>query len=147
MPLNQPLRRPRTLVVLGLAAALALAGSACGDDGDDEGDTASAPTTDSDYPGTESTASTTAPAAEEGGETTLVVSDFSFSEVTGAPGAAVPVRNDDSVAHTVTADDGAFDSGEVDPGGTAEFTAPAEPGSYAIHCEIHSSMQGTVTVS
>ena len=132
------------MLAVALATALALAGGACGGDDDDESDAANPETTET----TEaSDSSSTDSTAEEGGEGTLVVSDFTFSEVTGAPGATVQVRNDDAAPHTVTADDDAFDSGEVAGGGTGEFTAPSEPGSYPIHCEIHSSMSGTVTVS
>ena len=32
-------------------------------------------------------------------------------------------------------------------GGTADLTVPSEPGTYAVHCEIHSTMTGELTVS
>lgn len=52
----------------------------------------------------------------------------------------------DAVNHTVTADDGSFDSGALKEGAT--FThAFSAPGTFSYHCTIHSSMKGTVTVS
>jgi plastocyanin len=47
--------------------------------------------------------------------------------------------------HTVTSDDGIFDSGTIPPGGNfrVRFT---RAGSFAYHCEIHSTMHGLVVV-
>jgi plastocyanin len=60
-------------------------------------------------------------------------------------GATVQISNEDGTTHTVTADDGSFDV-KVDGGGSGSFTAPAAPGSYSFHCEIHNSMTGTLVV-
>lgn len=76
----------------------------------------------------------------------MVAAGFQLSSTTVAPGAEVTFRNDDSVAHTATADDGSFDSGSVPAGGSATFTAPDAPGEVAFHCEIHPSMTATLTV-
>jgi plastocyanin len=77
---------------------------------------------------------------------TLEISDFSFSDITVAPGAVVPVVNRDGTAHTVTAVDGSFDVAVK--GGTAgSFTAPSQAGSYALVCSIHPSMSGVLTVT
>jgi plastocyanin len=51
----------------------------------------------------------------------------------------------DSPDHTVTADDDSFDSGTLSNGDTFEQTFD-EAGEFAYHCEIHSSMTGTITV-
>lgn len=48
--------------------------------------------------------------------------------------------------HTVTADDGAFDSGPLGGEATFAFTF-LEPGTYKYHCEIHKTMTGTVKVT
>ncbi|HEV2346586.1 MAG TPA: cupredoxin domain-containing protein [Actinocrinis sp.] len=80
---------------------------------------------------------------------TITIQSFAFSgPLTVAPGATVTVMNDDSVDHTVTADSaGGFDV-TVPAHGTATFTAPKTPGSYAFHCSIHPSMKhSTLTVS
>ncbi|MBV8995226.1 MAG: cupredoxin domain-containing protein [Pseudonocardiales bacterium] len=64
-----------------------------------------------------------------------------------APGATVTVRNDDQVIHTVTADNGAFNTGNVAQGLPASFQAPTKPGKYAFHCFHHPYMTGVLTVS
>ena len=69
---------------------------------------------------------------------------FAFATSPVAPGATVTVTNRDDAGHTFTAD--AFDTGTIDGGSSATFTAPAAPGSYSIVCEIHPSMTGTLVV-
>lgn len=67
--------------------------------------------------------------------------------LTVAPGATVTVVNSDSAEHSVTADtDKAFDV-DVDGKGTATFTAPTKPGTYAYHCSYHPSMHGELVVA
>ena len=52
--------------------------------------------------------------------------------------------DDHGVAHTVTADNGSFDSGKRSSG---EFQlAFPHPGVYHYHCAIHPDMKGTVVV-
>lgn len=60
-------------------------------------------------------------------------------------GAKVTWTNDDTVAHTVTADTDSFASGNVQPRGSFSFTF-TRPGTYAYHCSIHPSMHGSVVV-
>lgn len=78
----------------------------------------------------------------------ITVSNYAYkTPVSVAPGAKVTVTNMDSVEHTVTADQGsAFDVEIKENGGTATFTAPAQPGTYAFHCRYHPNMHGTLTV-
>lgn len=76
----------------------------------------------------------------------LEISGFRFGSVEVAAGGQVAVDNRDGAPHTVTADDGDFDSGQVSGGSTAAFVAPAQPGTYDFHCEIHPDMSGTLTV-
>jgi plastocyanin len=47
--------------------------------------------------------------------------------------------------HTVTADDGSFDSGPIQPGGSYHVRFN-RAGTFAYHCEIHPTMHGTVIV-
>jgi plastocyanin len=66
-------------------------------------------------------------------------------------GALLTWQNDGVEEHTITADNGAFDSGDLDPGQTFEFTFDS-PGSYAYYCSIHGGpngqgMAGVVVVS
>ncbi len=63
------------------------------------------------------------------------------------PGQEVSVRNDDGVAHTLTAIDGAFDTGDMAGGTILAVTAPSEPGVYDFICTIHPSMTGSLTVT
>jgi plastocyanin len=67
--------------------------------------------------------------------------------ITIAAGDSVQWTNLDAMGHTVTADDGAFDSGELDQGDT--FTqAFAAAGEVPYHCEIHpASMKAKVIVT
>ncbi|HEX5404180.1 MAG TPA: cupredoxin domain-containing protein [Pseudonocardiaceae bacterium] len=79
---------------------------------------------------------------------TLTISNFAFSPstLTVTPGAKVTVKNTDSAAHTVTASDKSFDTGDIDTNATTTFTAPTKPGTYKYICTIHQFMQGTLTV-
>jgi len=62
-------------------------------------------------------------------------------------GTTVTWTNDDTVAHTVTADDGSFDSGMIAPGGTFSFTFNTA-GTYPYKCTVHlPDMIGTITVT
>jgi plastocyanin len=53
--------------------------------------------------------------------------------------------NNDNMAHTVTASDGSFDSGNLNPGAAYVHTFTS-PGIYHYICTYHIWMQGTVTV-
>jgi plastocyanin len=53
--------------------------------------------------------------------------------------------NEDQVQHSVTAEDGSFDSGLLDPGQAFERVFD-RPGEYSYHCTPHPFMQGHVTV-
>jgi plastocyanin len=88
------------------------------------------------------TASPMAPAAA------ISIRDFAYGEpITVSPGAVVTVTNTDTAEHTVTADQGAaFDVEVKENGGTATFTAPSQPGTYAFHCTYHPNMHGMLTV-
>lgn len=116
------------LLVCGVALA------ACGDDAKDDGANAS------------DTSSTTAEPAGAADEVTITAKDFSLTSVTAKPGEEVYLSNTGAKPHTVTSDDGAFDTGTVTPGSEGEFDAPTAPGTYEYHCSIHASMTGTLTV-
>ncbi len=50
--------------------------------------------------------------------------DFELTSVTVAPNAEVTFKNKGEKPHTMTADDGAFDSGRVEPGAKSTVAAP-----------------------
>jgi plastocyanin len=60
-------------------------------------------------------------------------------------GTTVVWKNDDSTNHTATAENDAFASGYVPPGGTFSFTFGRQ-GRYEFHCTIHRQMRGEVNV-
>ncbi len=128
--LSSRLRSPLVLVAVALLVVVAACGS------DDDGDTSSG---DSD---------STTTAAPDGGEAgTIVAKDFKLSDVTVAPGAEIVLENQDGAAHTATADDDSFDTGQVAGGETSgPVMAPEEPGEYPFHCTIHRNMMATLTV-
>ena len=77
----------------------------------------------------------------------VAIADFAFApvDVEVPAGTEVVWSNEDPTAHTVTADDGAFDSGTLDPAGTFRAVLERE-GTLRYRCLIHPSMQGTITV-
>lgn len=93
--------------------------------------------------------SPSAPSSIPVSEERIVIKDFRFepADLTVAPGAKVSVVNEDSTPHTVTAQAAnAFDTGTIEGGETATFTAPPTAGTYRYLCGIHPSMTGTLTV-
>ena len=102
-----------------------------------------------------STSSSTAPGAASapgsGGNGTsgnaVEIKDFAFApaSLTIAAGTTVSWTNRDSPAHTVTADDGSFDSKQLANGASFTHTF-ATAGTFTYHCAIHSSMKGTIVV-
>lgn len=85
---------------------------------------------------------------EAQGQMNVDITDFSFQPATiSVPvGTTVTWTNQDSVDHTVTSQDGLFDSGIVGEGESFSYTF-MEPGNYAYFCSIHPSMRGMVTVT
>jgi len=62
-----------------------------------------------------------------------------------APGTTVTWTNNDQLVHTITADDGSWDSGPIEPGRTWSRTF-TQPGEFAIHCTPHPFMKAIVVV-
>ena len=86
-------------------------------------------------------------AGAQGNQQTVSIRDFLFdpAQVTIQPGTTVRWTNEGNTAHTVTADDGSFDSGTLQPGDSFMFTFQ-DTGTVAYHCEIHPQMTASVTV-
>ena len=78
----------------------------------------------------------------------LSIKNFSFSPaiLTAKVGDTLTVMNNDTTDHTMTDSGGAFDTGHIAPGTTKSITV-TKAGTYSYHCNIHSSMKGTIQVS
>jgi plastocyanin len=80
---------------------------------------------------------------------------FDPPELTVAAGTTLLVANVGGKPHTLTADDGSFDTGVVDPGaeggrfaGKNASVTLNEAGTFKFHCEVHpAAMKGVVTVT
>jgi plastocyanin len=80
---------------------------------------------------------------------------FDPDELTVAAGTTLLVANVGGKPHTLTADDGSFDTGIIDPGaeggrfaGKNASVTLNQAGTFKFHCEIHpAAMKGTVTVT
>jgi hypothetical protein len=70
---------------------------------------------------------------------------FSPTSLTIKAGTTVTWTNSDSYAHTVTANDNSFDSGNLGSGKTFSKTF-STAGTYPYHCNIHASMKATIIV-
>jgi plastocyanin len=119
--------RHRWRLVAALLAVAVVTAGACGDDDDDSDAGSDAGSEDAGTDGA-----------------TLEVTEFEYDDVTAPAGGTLEVVNSSGGAHTFTADDDEFDD-EVPDGETVSVDVPAEPGEYPFHCEIHPSMQATLT--
>jgi plastocyanin len=72
---------------------------------------------------------------------------FKPKDITVAPGTTVRWVNQGKHPHTVTANDGRWDSGDIPPGGSYAATFQ-QPGTYYYYCRHHTNerMQGAIVV-
>lgn len=130
--------RARGALLLGFACCLVAAG--CGSS--KSSSSSSTPSS------TAAAAATTATPAQPTAATTIKIVSFKYQppSLKVKAGARIRIDNSDSAEHTVTADNGAFDSGTVKPNGKGSVTF-TKPGTYSYHCAFHAFMHGKVTVS
>jgi plastocyanin len=136
--MNRAHARRTTGLLVGVLLGVAVVASACSTG-------ASSSTSTS----TSTTASrSTAGSSASTGSANITIQNFSFSPgtITVSPGEKVTVMNKDSVAHTVTATDKKFTTGDINPGNTGTFTAPTTPGRYSYYCMIHQYMTAVLVV-
>ena len=78
---------------------------------------------------------------------TVTIKDIRYNpaQVQVKAGDTVVWVNRDDRDHTVTADDGSFNSGKIGPGKRFEFTFP-DAGTFTYHCDFHPRMKGEVKV-
>lgn len=88
-----------------------------------------------------------APASSRAATHEVDIADFAFSpaELTITVGDTVTWTNRDSMIHTATSVDGAFDSGDLDEGESYSLTFTAA-GTYDYLCTPHPSMTGRIVV-
>ena len=84
------------------------------------------------------------PAVSNDNKVYMKNSTFSPVSLGIAVGGTVTWINDDNLIHTVTADDGSFNSGDMQPGATFKRTFNI-PGTFPYHCIYHRGMMGSVT--
>ena len=79
------------------------------------------------------------------GKVTIKNSSFDPYELFIAESGSVLWLNGDNSVHTVTSNDGAFDSGDIRPGGNFVYTFNRR-GLYTYHCKYHPEMAGVIRV-
>jgi plastocyanin len=82
-------------------------------------------------------------------ENSIQIKNYAYdpTDVVAKAGDKITITNNDSVAHTVTADDKSFDSGTINPGETMTLTMPLKNGSFGFYCTFHPYMRGKITLS
>jgi len=133
--------RPAMLVAV-VMLTLGLAG--CGS----SGNKSSSSNTTAPSSGTTTGGPTTTAAA--GGSDNITIQNFKFSPdpLSAKQGAKVTVAIlDDGVPHSVTADDGSFDTGIFMKSDGPKTITISKTGSIKYHCQVHSFMKGTINVS
>ena len=80
-------------------------------------------------------------------EWSVTIGDNFFAPPDAAiePGSTITWTNNGALPHTVTADDGSFDSGMLNPGDSYTVAFDGQ-GTVTYFCAIHPEMRGSVTV-
>lgn len=146
----------RTIVALTVLAAAGVLAAGCGGNKSGSGGygagggspaTSAAPSATGSGRGAYGGGPTTSGAGTPAGGTAVAIDNFAFSPATlkAKVGQKVTWTNKQSVAHTVTANAGAFNH-PIPSGATFSFTFTTA-GAFAYHCTIHPSMRGKIVVS
>jgi len=132
--------KARWAALVAALFALTLLAAACSSDDDGGGTTASTG-------GTTAATGSTGETGGGGGGTTITIANFAFDPdtISVSGPTEVTITNNDSAAHTFTADDGSFDQ-QIDPGATETVTVDVSQ-TTGFHCSFHPQMTGTVEVS
>ncbi len=137
------------LATLAATTALVVAGcgSASSENSSSAGGGSSSSAASSPAPSDSASGSPSAQASPDAEAAVITITDYEYAvPAKVAPGATVMIKNEDAVAHTVTADKGGAFDVKVPAGGTAELTAPDQAGSVPFHCTYHSNMEATLQV-
>ena len=81
-------------------------------------------------------------------ENEIAIKGFAFDPVqlSVKVGSTVTWTNQDSAKHTVSADNGQWDSGQLGKGQSFSHTFD-QPGTFTYHCADHPSMKATIEVT
>jgi len=88
--------------------------------------------------------------AATGASDSITIQNFKFNPdpLSVKQGAKVTVAIlDDGVPHSVTADDGSFDTGIFTKGDGPKTITISKGGTIHYHCQVHSFMKGTINAS
>jgi|SRR5215204_5185597 len=133
----------RLMYVIPLSAVALLAFSAIS-----AAQPATVPAEESTTPAEESTIpaeESTTPAPNDTTTVEIRNNAFNPAQLNVAPGTTVRFVNNDTEPHTATADNGAFDTGVLQPGYSSEVFLDGS-GTVPYHCELHPDMQGSIVV-
>lgn len=128
----------KNLATFTLVACSALGIAACGDDGDNN-NAADSSNDAADDTSDETVSSEPAPS----GASAITIEGFAFAFPEEVAAGSVGVTNNDAAQHTITDDGGSFDF-SIDANASTAIELAA--GSYDVHCNIHPTMTGTLTV-
>lgn len=145
---------PNTRRLFAGVGILALAGVACGDNGDDRG------AVEAPRAATQGASTDDAGGSGDGRTVTIKLIAFTPTRIEVPAGGTVTWRQDDVATHTVTSGrveqtggtataqpDGTFDSGTISKGQNFDFTF-AEAGEYPFFCAVHpATMTGVIAVA
>jgi plastocyanin len=70
---------------------------------------------------------------------------FDPSTITITTGTTITWTNKDAIGHSVTSDNGVFDSGIINATGTFSYTFDTA-GTFTYHCKVHPTMTASVVV-
>lgn len=126
------MKRARTIALLMGAALVA---ASCGGGGG--GSTPTSPSPAGGGGGTPTPGAVTITITGKGG-----TAAFNPNPATVNPGQLVVFKNNDTVVHHVTLDDGSIQTGDIAPGATSAPVAMGTSGANTYHCTIHPGMVG-----
>ena len=137
--------RTAALVAVAVLAASAVG---CGSSGGKKSKSASA-TGAAAGNATGTTTAATSTTLEPAGDQIIAIQNFKFSPDALAvkAGAKVSVAIlDDNVPHSMTADDGSFDTGIFTKSAGPKTITLSSSGTFRYHCQVHTFMKGTLVV-
>jgi plastocyanin len=122
----------RRTIGIGCLALATLGLAACGSDSGSAGDATQV--------------SRVKQGAGAGASASIKTFQFRPGTVNVSPGTTVTWTNRDDIEHTVTSDSEGSFGGSLDGAGAKFAHRFEQPGTYAYHCAIHTSMHGRVVV-